>query len=163
MIGFQDFAPKYTPNGDKKRTFKSESINSILERLKSWQSASPTEMKTIGFQMVDHHAYFRCSRDTPGTVFYICFIVFSQIILLSFMVNFRNGLWFIKAFIVEFYKLEALEICLSLKLTQDTLIKYIYCSSYNVIPVLPDYTFSVVLNAVILWCSMSIPATSNDL
>lgn len=62
QIGFKDFAPTLTLKGQK---IEGEDIKKVLEKFQKWQS-DDHQTKVINVQTVDHHAYYRCARDSSG-------------------------------------------------------------------------------------------------
>lgn len=64
-LGFKDFAPTLTLKGQK---IEGEDIKKVLEKFQKWQS-DDHQTKVINVQTVDHHAYYRCARDSSGIMF----------------------------------------------------------------------------------------------
>lgn len=64
-LGFKDFAPTLTLKGQK---IEGEDIKKVLEKFQKWQP-DDHQMKVINVQTVDHHAYYRCARDSSGKMF----------------------------------------------------------------------------------------------
>lgn len=65
FVGYKDFAPSYVWRGKKKREVLSDSFSDLVTAANQWLLSSP-DLIMVNIQTLDHHAYFRCARDSPG-------------------------------------------------------------------------------------------------
>lgn len=63
-IGFRDFSPILNWKGRRTRTLVVEKINDVMKRVQHW--LFDCHVKVTNIQAIDHHAYYRCARDSPG-------------------------------------------------------------------------------------------------
>lgn len=63
-IGFRDFAPVLNWKGRRTRTLDVEKLSDVMKRVQLW--LFECQVKVTNIQAIDHHAYYRCARDSPG-------------------------------------------------------------------------------------------------